>query len=368
MKVTLISNGFQPNYEKAFANGLARNGVEVELIGSDRTLYSELHASIRAINLRGSQDPRRSWLRKAVNLLAYVFGLHVYLFRNKPRVLHITGMLMGGVGWSAVPELLLYKLESRRLWLTVHNLVPHGMPKNKGVFVRRLIYAIPHLLVVHTSKMQRELMELYRVPGNRIIVMQHGVDEIPPNVPASSKNQEAGILKVLLFGGVVPYKGVDTFLEALRFCKGVRVKAVIAGEARDPDYATRIQKLIEAVPPPHEIVWQRGYVAEEALNALFANADVVAMPYRHIDQSGVLFTAYRFGRPVLCFDVGAFREYVPEFAGRVVAEQTPKAFAQALTEFQQEKKRYARDAILNYARSFAWEKTVQVLLPELSAA
>ena len=42
--------------------------------------------------------------------------------------------------------------------------------------------------------------------------------------------------------------------------------------------------------------------------ACFARADLVVLPYREIDQSGVLFTALAFGKPLLLSDVGGFPE------------------------------------------------------------
>ena len=73
MKVLLVSNGFQPNYEKAFANGLAANGVDVVLVSSDRTLIAELAQSVEAVNLPGSQSPHHiTWIALAVSLPAFV--------------------------------------------------------------------------------------------------------------------------------------------------------------------------------------------------------------------------------------------------------------------------------------------------------
>jgi len=39
--------------------------------------------------------------------------------------------------------------------------------------------------------------------------------------------------------------------------------------------------------------------------ACFRAADLVVLPYREIDQSGVLFTALGFGKPLLLTDIGA---------------------------------------------------------------
>lgn len=363
MRVLLISNGFQPNYEKGFANGLAYNGISVELIGSDRTLYAELLPGIKAVNLRGSQDPKRSKIVKVVTLLNYVAKLYSYIYASRPPVLHLNGLLMGGVGAMALIELILYRLGSKKLWLTVHNVVPHDKHVETNRSLMRLMYRVPHLLVTHTTKMKRDLILEFGVPAGRIVVMEHGVDEVPETKaqPLPSSN-----LKVLLFGGVMPYKGVDMFLHALAFCNDVVIDATIAGESRNGGYAVEIEKLIGEVAPPHRVNWVRGFIPEPAVQSYFEQADVVAMPYRHIDQSGVLFTAFRFGTPVVCFDVGAFRDYVPEYAGLVVPSQTAQALANGLRTFLKHIGKYDRKAIQAYARSFSWENTVRVLLPHLA--
>ena len=45
-------------------------------------------------------------------------------------------------------------------------------------------------------------------------------------------------------------------------------------------------------------------------------ADLVALPYRNIEQSGVLYTALAFGRPLVLSDVGGFPEVAELGRGR----------------------------------------------------
>ena len=60
----------------------------------------------------------------------------------------------------------------------------------------------------------------------------------------------------------------------------------------------------------------------------FRRADLVVLPYREIDQSGVLFTALAFGKPLLLSDVGGF----PEVAGHGAAELVPPGDSAALRD------------------------------------
>lgn len=358
--VLLVPHGFQPSYEKGFANGLARNGLEVELIGSDRTPAADIDSSVKVLNLRGSQNPSRTKLQKVLNLLGYLAKLGRHLLLNKAQVVHLSGMLLGGTGWVAVIECHLYKLVARKFFLTVHNLLPHDneTEEKKAELIR--LYAVPHKLVVHTEKMKRALIEEYEVAPERIVVMHHGVDEIPKAVSAPEPEIA---LRVLIFGGVLPYKGIDIFLKALAHCSAFPVVAKIVGESRNTQYAEEISGLIDQVALPHRVVWVQGFVPESDVQGYFESADVVVLPYRYIDQSGVLFTAYRFGVPVVAFDVGAFKEYLPPYAGLLVAGKSPEALAEALGSFYASRSEYSREAIRNFADSYAWVKTVRTLIP-----
>jgi len=118
-----------------------------------------------------------------------VFKLGTHLIRSRVDVVHLTGMLLGGTGKAAVLECWMYKLLSKRFFLTVHNIQPHDREsyEKKTELVR--LYAIPHTLVVHTDRMRQILIDEYAVSAGRVVVMHHGVDEIPevvfnPSPPA----------------------------------------------------------------------------------------------------------------------------------------------------------------------------------------
>src|SRR6185437_7545374 len=67
-------------------------------------------------------------------------------------------------------------------------------------------------------------------------------------------------------------------------------------------------------------------IGDDELPAYFRRADLVVLPYREIDQSGVLFTALAFGRPLLVSDVGG----LPEIAAAGAARSFPAGDAAAL--------------------------------------
>jgi glycosyltransferase involved in cell wall biosynthesis len=362
LPVLLISHGFQPSYEKAFANGLARNGLEVAVVTSDRSLAAEFDPGVEAIPLRGSQDPRRSGLQKARRLIAYTFNLYRMLVVRRIRALHVMGVFITAsvpLGWL---EMLGYRLLSRRLLLTVHNLLPHDRHTRLNRLILQRIYRMPDTLVVHTKKMREALIGEWGIPASRIVQMEHGVDDLPAKVEPWQPDAQ-GRLRLLMFGSISRYKGIDIALEALRGFTDFPVSLVIAGECRDASLADELNQLIERVPAEHSVEWRRGFIPEPEVQAFFERADAVLLPYRHIDQSGVLLTAYRFGIPVLAFNVGSFADYVNDETGLVVTERTPAGLQTGFRQLKARMPQLQRERVRALARCYLWEETVRVLLP-----
>jgi glycosyltransferase involved in cell wall biosynthesis len=61
-----------------------------------------------------------------------------------------------------------------------------------------------------------------------------------------------------------------------------------------------------------KIILRKEYIPDEETEVFFKAADVLALPYRYIYQSGVLFLGYSFGLPVLAADVGSLRDEIVE--------------------------------------------------------
>ena len=359
--VTLVSHGFQPNYEKAFSNGLARRGAEVTLIGSDRSLCQQMESGIRFLNLRGSQQPQRTQIEKARTLIRYAFRLLGELLSHRPENLHLIGTLMTASFLFGPLECLSYRLLSRRFILTVHNLLPHDRHSVMNRFLFHVIYALPHTLVVHTRRMQEQLQDEWKVPASRIILMEHGIDDLPASPRPWNPDPDERI-RLLIFGAVLRYKGVDTLLHALTHLDDCPISLQIIGQCRDPSYREEIEQLLSLASVQHKVNWRQAYIPEDEVQEVFEQADAVVLPYRHIDQSGVLLTAYRFGIPVLAFDVGAFVDYVSDRTGLVVTDTTPAGLATGVRAFSAKVRDFSRDEIRSHARNYLWENTVVPLL------
>jgi glycosyltransferase involved in cell wall biosynthesis len=132
---------------------------------------------------------------------------------------------------------------------------------------------------------------------------------------------------VLFFGTVRHYKGLDILLEAL--AKSPAVELIVAGEFWDDDkpYFDQINRL----GLDSRVTVKPGYVAQADFGELFADADVLVLPYRSGTGSIVRELGFRFGLPVIATDVGAIAEGIDHgINGMVVAAEDPDALAEAL--------------------------------------
>ena len=185
-------------------------------------------------------------------------------------------------------------------------------------------------VVVHSEHGAARLEADFGVPAERLRVIPHGAfdyltrqpDEVP--LPAELREVEGPV--ILAFGLIRPYKGTDVLLEA--FSQVERGELWIVGMPRMPMDALRAL----ANRAPGRVRFVDRFIPDPEIPAFMRRADLVALPYRNIEQSGVLYTALAFGRPLVLSSVGGFTEIGERGAARLVPPEDPDALAEAITE------------------------------------
>jgi glycosyltransferase involved in cell wall biosynthesis len=367
--LVLLSNGFQSEYELGFANGLARNGLRPLLVCSDALPRERLDAGVTALCLRGSQDATRRASAKAANILRYWAATISLLRRQRAAVVHVIGFFTLLSAWAWLLEALALRLLAHRFVLTVHNVLPHDAHNAVNRLLFRLIYAVPHTLVVHTRRMSERLQREFGVRPGRIVVMEHGIDRIvPPSAGRRSwLREQCGLGSaqriVLFFGNVAKYKGLDVLIQAFsRFPEGSQAVLVVAGRCLDAALKKDLQAGLGPLLASGRAFWFDGFVPEASVLDYFHGADLLAMPYRHIDQSGVVFMALATGLPVVASDVGSLAEYVPHTGGCVVAAGDPDGLAAAIDATLSRIDHVDRGRAVRDARRYLWSETVRPLI------
>jgi glycosyltransferase involved in cell wall biosynthesis len=121
-----------------------------------------------------------------------------------------------------------------------------------------------------------------------------------------------------------------------------------------------LDRLRAAAPPTVRFVPR--FVTDPEIPAYFRRADLVVLPYLEIDQSGVLFTALAFGRPLLLTAVGGFPEVAETGAAELVIPGDRGALhiaLQRLVADARRRKELADAARAAAAGPYAWDGIAQ---------
>jgi len=332
MRVQVVDPpAYTPPYDHALCRALALSGADVELYTS-RFAYGSVAPAIgyrrRELFYRGARlvpgrSPAAQRARRAVKLAEHAPDMLRY--RRAARAADVVHFQ-----WLAVQELdglLLPRGRSpsgsaRPLVLTAHDVLPREARRRQRDAQRRL-YERFDALVVHSEHGRARLTGELGVPGDRVHVIPHGVLEHLAEGPALAPAFTTERPVVLFFGLLRPYKGIDVLLEAWRGIEGAELW--IVGMPR-----MDIAPLRAAAAPNVRFVPR--FVDDAELSTYFARADLVVLPYREIEQSGVLFTALAFGKPVLLSDVGGFAEVAAAGLARAVPVGDPAALRAALEQ------------------------------------
>ncbi len=367
MDVLVISHGFQDHYTASFSNGLAKLGVNVMLTRSVHLDPATLDPGVMSVDLGQNTGKEKSRLRKAFNFIRYHLGLMWLCLQRRQSTAHIIGLLRYEILLGILQGLFI-RTVCRRYVLTVHNIVPHDNEKRYLKYVLYVVYRIPHVLMVHTTRMKEELVNEFGLRPEKIVIIQHGVNDIrfSDDAPRSEHRQRMGFSEedfvLLFFGRIAPYKGLDILLEAFALLDEPHFKLLVVGAPINNEYGAEVNSLIAGHQFRDRIQSRLGWVDDKDIPPCFKCSDLLVLPYRHIDQSGVLFLSFSFGLPILASDVGSFRDYLRENdTGVVIENLRPDTLAAGIRSVCAARQSYKQDAIIAYGQTFAWESVLKPL-------
>ncbi len=184
-------------------------------------------------------------------------------------------------------------------------------------------------LVVH-GETTRAALIAQGVAPDRIHVTPHPPMRLAAAAPEDlAAVSDPRLPRLLFFGTIRPYKGVDLLVEACLslWRQGHGFELVLAGKP-----FMDVAPLVEAVRNEgfgDRLITDLGFLREQRLDAHMAKADILVFPYRHIDSSGAFLSALHHGKAMITSDAGMFASLPDGVAGRFRAGNAA-ALAQAL--------------------------------------
>lgn len=206
-----------------------------------------------------------------------------------------------------------------------HNVLPHERGRADTSLVSLLLRGAD-LIVVHS---EAQAAEARLLTGKPIHVAQ-----LAPFMPTGfvRRTPLAGEHHRLIFFGLVrPYKGLDVLLRALA-AGPADVRLRVVGEFWGGTAAT--EALCRELGITDRVELRDGYVAAEEVPGLFSDVDALVLPYRNATGSQGVWTGFEFGVPVIATRAGHLADDIRDGVDGLIAEPDDvESLARALKSF-----------------------------------
>lgn len=245
----------------------------------------------------------------------------------------------------------------------VHDPEPH--PGVAGaiaqVLERRLLQRATHV-IVHSSTFLPTMTTVYGLDPARVSVVPIGplTGYVGQGAVSRAPAGAGRGPRVLFFGRLEPYKGLDVLLDAVPLIRAAVPDAIIrvVGSGGADDFIRRAANTAGVELDPR-------WVAEAEVPSLFSQADIVVLPYTSATQSGVIPVAAAFALPVVATITGGLPEQLDGGrCGVLVAPSDPSALARAIVDLMKNPSEARRlgDALFHeYATRRCWPAIAQAV-------
>lgn len=369
MRVHVVDpSAYTPPYDHALCAALGAAGADVELVTSRFAYgdvppadgYERIELFYRGSRLLSGSAVAAQRTRRVLKLAEHVPDMLRYRkLARSADVVHFQWLTLQQLDARLLPR-------GVPLVLTAHDVLPRE-PRPGQREAQRRLYERFDAIVAHSEHSRERLTRELGVDAARVHVIPHGAfahladrsvgerrrpgrGPVEIGQPAKPPPFQTGKRVVLFFGLLRPYKGLDVLLDAWRGIDDAELW--IVGMPRMDLAELRARA-------PASVRFVTRFVGDDELPAYFRRADLVVLPYREIEQSGVLFTALAFGKPLLLSDVGGFGEIAAAGAARAVPPGDAAALADALRELLADDAKLAKLAARAQALAageYGWER------------
>ncbi len=234
--------------------------------------------------------------------------------------------------------LLLHFLRKQNLIQTLHEVTAH-QSSNTGSYNIRILNKliernIPIIFHSQTSK-DRFVNYHYSVTSSdlqkdqttiiRFSVHQTYLHFVPAQLNTTRKPIDKSIPVILHIGRVVPYKGIDILIDAVKIIQKAQPVHLIVAGGGDSYFS------FDGVDSYEFLNYS---VSNEEIIDLIKNSTVVVCPYRSASQSGIPMTVFPFNKPIIASNIGGFAEVIEHNINGVLVDKIDApSFAEAIGNF-----------------------------------
>jgi glycosyltransferase involved in cell wall biosynthesis len=316
MRVLVLPRDNVNPYQELLYREFRRRGVEVTYIGSLTPSYT-LNQLLLPVEL----VVRRLAGARLVHL-HWVYNFAPY-GGDRYRVLRGAAQIWFGLWLQTL------RFVGLHLVWTAHNVLPLQRVFADDLRARRQLVSRCDLVIAHSRMTFVELAVLGMVPKSTAVI-PHG-PFVPVGRPEATRASRSGggPRRLLFFGNIREYKGVDDLLVAFAALPpGLDVQLTVAGQCDDPALRSILAELAGRSPGCVELRLER--LPEDELARLLAEADITVLPFRRSTTSGSAIFALCHGRPIVMPAIPGLAQLPDEAVFRY--DGTIQGLTRALTE------------------------------------
>lgn len=205
-----------------------------------------------------------------------------------------------------------------------------------------------------TNYVGQQLSDVHDIAPEKVTVIPLGpLNGQQVRMPAAAHTH--GPLRLLFFGRILPYKGLERLIEAYALLRaeglGVSLQITGAGDMRD------VMAAVEILP---DITVNNVWVPEEKMDGVFTQADLIVLPYLESSQSGMIASAFAAGVPAVSTPIGGLPEQITHGVnGLVAADTSPAALAAEIRRLAEDRElldALKAGAIETAEQKLSWDK------------
>jgi len=336
MRVIIIDSLIGNDYTINLCNGLQEIIKDLTLILPKNRSVESLTA-VKVKFWAPSKDVNVSKIRKSVDYILFLLRLFLLIRLDRNCIVHFQFFRRK----SDVYFLTLLRFFGVRVIYTAHNILPHEISRFDK-FRANILYKASKAIIVHSDFIKRKLIKEFPFCFSKTYIVPHGnFDNYLPDAPISKQvaRNHFGLSdndKVILFFGYIrEYKGLELLLDAFEVAaaKDDKIKLIIAGAPINDVLRNKYNNQILKSKFRDRIIDHFNFIPSENIPLYFESSDILILPYKSIDHSGIIHLSYSFSKPVIVTNVGDFSEIVEQNkSGKVLENNTASSLADSILE------------------------------------
>lgn len=349
MKVLILNQIPEVNnkYTFSLARALQNKSAEVVVCGIENDNVSE-YSGVPFLNIFGNYSQKKNPFSKLVCYKKSLKKVAKYCLENHIDIVHTQWNIFSPFDSSFHKYL---KKHGVKVVVTIHDLLPFNK-KFYDMRYHKKIYRNADMVIAQNRENEKILADKFKINPEKIVYIPHGhYMEFGENVTETESKKYLSVDEnrqvILFFGQIKKVKGLDVLIKAMKYIAASNPNALclIAGKVWKDDFAY-YQKLIDGLGLNGFIRTDIKFIADDEIKYYFNAADVVALPYRKIYQSGVVLLASAYEKPIVATTEGEFLSVIKNGeTGLLVPPDDEIALAEAIKWYLDnpaEAKKYAK--------------------------